>query len=83
MIRFCARSCYISTTLNSGAWNHIVITKTDSTDTIQMYTDGLPCSGCSASSITTLWEKIKIGLNRSGGGYWNGYVSASYKYSIW
>ena len=73
-IRFCAANCILPTTLNSDVWNHIVITKTDSTDnnTIRMYTDGEPRGN--ASQITTLWERIKIGVNRSFGRHWNGYI---------
>ena len=72
--RFCAENCILQTTLNSDVWNHIVITKTDSTDnnTIRMYTDGEPRGN--ASQITTLWERIKIGVNRSFGRHWNGYI---------
>ena len=72
--RFCAANCILPTTLNSDVWNHIVITKTDSTDnnTIRMYTDGEPRGN--ASQITTLWERIKIGVNRSFGRHWNGYI---------
>ena len=74
-IRFCAGSCYMSTTLDSNVWNHIVITKTHGNGEnkkVSMYTGGLLRD--SQSGITTRWDKIKFGLNRSGGGYWNGYL---------
>ena len=74
-IRFCAGSCYMTTTLNSNVWNHIVITKTHGNGEnkkVSMYTGGLLRD--SQSGITTRWDKIKFGLNRSGGGYWNGYL---------
>jgi hypothetical protein len=74
-IRFCAVSCYMSTTLDSNVWNHIVITKTHGNgenNKVSMYTGGLLRD--SESGITTRWDKIKFGLNRSGGGYWNGYL---------
>ena len=60
--------------LENNIWNHIVITKTDSTDnlTIRMYTDG--SLRANVSQITTLWDKIKVGLNRSGAKYWKGYI---------
>jgi len=61
--------------LNSNQWNHIVITKSDnSTDdkTVRMYTGGSLRDN--ASGVTTLWEKIKIGLNRGDHNYWEGYI---------
>ena len=74
-IRFCAGSCYMTTTLNSNVWNHIVITKTHGNGEnkkVSMYTGGSLRDN--QSGITTRWDKIKLGLNRSGGGYWNGYL---------
>ena len=73
--RFCAGICYISTTLDSNEWNHIVITKSDnSTDNkkIRLYKNGVLKTY--TYPIITLWDKIKVGLNRTGGGYWNGYI---------
>ena len=60
--------------LENNIWNHIVITKTDSIDnlTIRMYTDG--SLRANVSQVTTLWDKIKVGLNRSGAKYWEGYI---------
>jgi hypothetical protein len=74
-IRFCAVSCYMSTTLDSNEWNHIVITKTHGNGEnkkVSMYTGGSLRDN--VSGITTRWDMIKFGLNRSGGGYWNGYL---------
>jgi hypothetical protein len=74
-IRFCAGSCYMSTTLDSNEWNHIVITKTHGNGEnkkVSMYTGGSLRDN--VSGITTRWDMIKFGLNRSGGGYWNGYL---------
>ena len=74
-IRFCAESCYMTTTLNSNVWNHIVITKTHGNGEnkkVSMYTGGSLRDN--QSGITTRWDMIKFGLNRSGGGYWNGYI---------
>jgi hypothetical protein len=74
-IRFCAGNCYISTTLDSNEWNHIVLTKSDnSTDNkkIRLYKNGVLKTY--TYPIITLWDKIKVGLNRTGGGYWNGYI---------
>jgi len=73
-IRFNVAGDTLFADLNADVWNHIVITKTDSTDnkTVSLYTDGsLQDSG---TQLTTLWDKIKVGLNRSGGGYWKGYI---------
>ena len=73
-IRFYVAGDTLFADLNADVWNHIVITKTDSTDnkTVSLYTDGsLQDSG---TQLTTLWDKIKVGLNRSGGGYWKGYI---------
>jgi len=61
--------------LTNGQWNHIVITKSDnSTDdkTVRMYTGGSLRDN--ESGVSTRWDMIKLGLNRSGGGYWNGYL---------
>ena len=74
-IRFCAGSCSMTTTLNSNVWNHIVITKTHGNGEnkkVSLYTDGSLRDN--QSDITTRWDMIKLGLNRSGGGYWNGYL---------
>jgi len=74
-IRFCAGSCYMTTTLNPHVWNHIVITKTHGNGEnkkVSLYTGGSLRDN--QSGITTRWDKIKLGLNRSGGGYWNGYL---------
>jgi hypothetical protein len=73
-IRFNVSGSTLTTDLNADEWNHIVITKTDSTEnlTIRMYTDGIEQDN--DSQITTLWDKIKVGLNRSDGGYWKGYI---------
>ena len=73
-VRFSVSGSTLTTGLNADAWNHIVIAKTDSTEnlTIRMYTDGIEQDN--ASQITTIWDKIKLGLNRSGGGYWKGYI---------
>lgn len=74
-IRFCAGSCYMTTTLNPHVWNHIVITKTHGNGEnkkVSLYTGGSLQDN--QSEITTRWDMIKLGLNRSGGGYWNGYI---------
>jgi hypothetical protein len=74
-IRFCAGSCDMTTTLNSNVWNHIVITKTHGNGVnkkVSLYTGGSLRDN--QSDITTRWDMIKLGLNRSGGGYWNGYL---------
>jgi hypothetical protein len=74
-IRFCAGSCSMTTTLNSNVWNHIVITKTHGNGEnkkVSLYTGGSLRDN--QSDITTRWDMIKLGLNRSGGGYWNGYL---------
>jgi hypothetical protein len=73
-VRFNVSGSTLTTGLNADVWNHIIITKTDSTEnlTIRMYTDGIEQDN--DSQITTLWDKIKVGLNRSGGGYWKGYI---------
>ena len=74
-IRFCAGSCDMTTTLNSNVWNHIVITKTHGNGEnkkVSLYTGGSLRDN--QSDITTRWDMIKLGLNRSGGGYWNGYL---------
>ena len=73
-IRFNVAGDTLTADLNADVWNHIVITKTDSTDdkTVRLYTDGsIQDSG---TQLTTLWDKIKVGLNRNGGGYWKGYI---------
>ena len=74
-IRFCDGSCDMTTTLNSNVWNHIVITKTHGNGVnkkVSLYTGGSLRDN--QSDITTRWDMIKLGLNRSGGGYWNGYL---------
>jgi hypothetical protein len=78
-IRFCTASgvegCKLSATLNEDVWNHIVITKTHGNGEnkkVSMYTGGSLRDN--ESGITTHWDKIKIGINRSGAGYWNGYL---------
>jgi hypothetical protein len=73
-IRFNVSGSTLTTDLNADEWNHIVITKTDSTEnlTIRMYKDGIEQDN--DSQITTLWDKIKVGLNRSSGAYWKGYI---------
>ena len=61
--------------LTNDQWNHIVITKSDnSTDdkTVRMYTGGSLRDN--ASGVTTLWNKIKIGLNRGDHNHWDGYI---------
>ena len=73
-IRFNVSNGTLTVDLDNNLWNHIVITKSDSTDnlTIRMYTDGIEQDN--ASQITTIWDKIKLGLNRSSGAYWKGYI---------
>ena len=74
-IRFCAGSCYMSTTLNSNVWNHIVITKTHGNGEnkkVSMYTGGSLRDN--ESGVTTRWDKIKIGKNRNQSGHWKGYI---------
>ena len=73
-IRFNVAGDTLTADLNADVWNHIVITKTDSTDdkTVRLYTDGsIQDNG---TQLTTRWDKIKVGLNRNGGGYWKGYI---------
>ena len=75
-IRFSATTeAQLEADLNSNQWNHIVITKSDnSTDdkTVRMYTGGSLRDN--ASGVTTLWNKIKIGLNRGDHNHWDGYI---------
>ena len=75
-IRFSATTeAQLEADLNSNQWNHIVITKSDnSTDdkTVRMYTGGSLRDN--ASGVTTLWNKIKIGVNRGRFNYWDGYI---------
>ena len=74
-IRFNRQGIELRADLNSNQWNHIVITKSDnSTDdkTVRMYTGGSLRDN--ASGVTTLWDKIKIGLNRGDHNYWEGYI---------
>jgi len=61
--------------LNSNQWNHIVITKTDGNGEdkkVSMYTGGSLRDN--VSGVTTLWDKIKIGVNRGRFNYWDGYI---------
>ena len=74
-IRFNRQGIELRADLNSNQWNHIVITKSDnSTDdkTVRMYTGGSLRDN--ASGVTTLWDKIKIGVNRGRHNYWDGYI---------
>ncbi len=61
--------------IKSNQWNHIVITKTDGNGEdkkVSMYTGGSLRDN--ASGVTTLWNKIKIGLNRGDHNHWDGYI---------
>ena len=73
-IRFNVSGGTLTSDLNTDEWNHIVITKTDSTEnlTIRMYTDGIEQDN--DSQITTLWDLLKVGQNRNNGSYWKGYI---------
>jgi len=65
----------MSVTIEETEWQHFVFTKiTDDTDTqkIRVYKDGVLQT--SDSPVTTRWDKLKIGLNRSGGGFWKGWI---------
>ena len=65
----------MSVALEDNEWQHFVFTKNsdgNETQKIIIYKDGN--NETFASSITTRWDKIKIGLNRLGGGYWKGYI---------
>ena len=40
---------------------------------IVKYKNGEPI-GLTTVSVETLWELLKIGINRTGGGYWKGFM---------
>ena len=75
-LRFNVSGGAISDNLSANEWNHFVITKSDNeTDNkkVCLYKNGGQSSTC-MGSLTTRWDKLKVGQNRNGGYYWKGYI---------
>ena len=73
-IRFVVSGATLSMALDNNTWNHFVYTKTytSTSNKLQFYKNG--SSQGSSAPVVTRWDKLKIGLNRNGGGYWKGYI---------
>ncbi len=73
-IRFVVSGATLSMALDNNTWNHFVYTKTytSTSNKLQFYKNG--SSQGSNAPVVTRWDKLKIGLNRNGGGYWKGYI---------
>ena len=63
---------------NNTEWHHFVYARHYESGTwgnrrIVKYKNGEPI-GLTTVSVDTLWELLKIGINRTGGGYWKGFM---------
>jgi len=78
-LRFTAAGVSEQIDLDDGEWQHFVFTKFYQANYIYLYNHKLTYykNGEIVGNkhmVDTYWELLKIGMNRSGGGAWKGYI---------